>query len=158
MRSIFAACAAAVILTVGSVPAGAQASLDRLVSRVNGVAITASDVSQARALKLVSDTSSDAACQRDLENRILILSEVSRGAALDPIDDAAVAAHRRSWEASLGGPADQLMAKSDMSERALQTWLRDDLRIRAFVQRQFGDRSAAMTDWVKRLRERAGLR
>jgi hypothetical protein len=158
MRTILAVSACAAMLAAGAVPARAQASLDRLLSRVNGVAITASDVSQARTLKLVADTSSDEACQRELENRILVLGEVSRGAALDSIDDAAVAEHRRSWEASLGAPADQLMSRADMSERALQAWLRDDLRIRAFLQRQFGGRPGAVSDWIARLRERAGLR
>jgi hypothetical protein len=158
MRRVLAFCALTAVLATGATTATAQTRLDRLVSRVNGVAITQTDVSQARMLKLVADTSSDAAAQRELENRILILGELSRAGGLDPIDDAAVAARRRQWEAALGAPAADLMARADMNEKALVAWLRDDLRTGAFLQRQFGDRTAAKNEWIARLRERAGLR
>ena len=158
MRLVLTVCALAAVLAVGVTPATAQTPLDRLVSRVNGVVITATDISQARLLKLVPDTRFDAATQRELENRILIIGELSRAGAIDPIDDAAVAARRREWEASLGTPAAELMAQGDMNEKALVAWLRDDLRMRAFLQRQFGDRTTAKNEWIARLRERAGLK
>jgi hypothetical protein len=50
-----------------------------------------------------------------------------------------------------------------MSEEDLQSWLRDDLRIRAYLRRQFGmlpeaDRARATSEWIARLRQRADVR
>jgi hypothetical protein len=66
-------------LAAGVSAAGAQ-EIDRLLVRVNGAVLMQSDIRQARALKLVPDTGSDEATQRALENRLLMLGEVSRGA------------------------------------------------------------------------------
>jgi hypothetical protein len=49
-----------------------------------------------------------------------------------------------------------------MPESDLQAWMRDDLRIRAFLQRQFGSlpdgqRERAQEEWLARLRARAEL-
>lgn len=140
-----------------------QVQLDRIVSRVNGRVITESDIRQARALKLVDDVSSDGAAQRAVENRFLILAEMNRAAPIAPPSDADIAAHRTSWAATVGPDAAGLMSRHGMSENDLQAWLRDDLRIRAYLQRQFGtlpegDRDRATTDWLNRLRQRAELR
>jgi len=155
---------AAVVFGLGAampVQASPQVELDRIVSRVNGRIITASDVRQCRQLKLVDDVSSDAAAQRALENRWLILAEMNRAAAVAPPSDADVAARRAEWVATLGGSPN--LAASGMAENELRAWLRDDLRIRAYLNRQFGtmpeaDRSRATGDWLGRLRERADLR
>jgi hypothetical protein len=146
------------------VSATAQVEMDRILVRVNGRVITQSDVRQARTLALVDDVGSDAAAERGLEDRYLILGEMSRAAAIAPPSDADVAAHRAEWAARLGG-ADvaSLLARGGMSEADLQAWLRDDLRIRAYFKRQFGmlaegDRARATGDWLGRLRQRADLR
>src|SRR5262245_9368761 len=58
--------------------AAGQAELDRIVARVNNRIITTSDVRQARLLQLVDDTSSDDTTRRALEDRILILGDMTR--------------------------------------------------------------------------------
>jgi hypothetical protein len=158
-----------VTLVVGMPVAGgaatprAQVELDRILSRVNGRVITQSDVRQARALKLVDDVSSDGAAQRAVENRFLILGEMSRSAPVAPPSDAEIAARRATWAASVGPEAQSLMSRNGLSENDLQVWLRDDLRIRAYLMRQFGmlpdaERGRATDDWLTRLRQRADLR
>ncbi len=132
-----------------------QVEMDRIVSRVGGRIITQSDVRQARALGLVADTSSDEAAQRALEDRLLILSEMERAAPVPPPSDQAVAARRAAWTAR-HDPAGR------MSDAEIDAWIRDDLRIEAFLQRQFGmlpaaERDRARTDWLARLRQRADL-
>ncbi|MEO7191248.1 MAG: hypothetical protein ABI051_09345 [Vicinamibacterales bacterium] len=141
----------------------AQVELDRILSRVNGRIVTQSDVRQARLLKLVDDVGSDAAIRRQLENRLLTLNEVSRAAALPPSTDAEMSARRQAWEAALGGAnVASLLAQVAMNESDLESWLRDDVRIRAYMQRQFGaiaepDRARAIEQWLSRLRQRAAL-
>lgn len=147
-----------------SVAAAAQVEIDRIVSRVDGRIVTQSDVRQARALRLVDETSSDESTQRALETRLLILHELDRAAPLPSSSPADVEARRAEWSASVGGE-DQvpgLLRQGGMNEGDLDSWLRDDLRIRAYMRRQFGmlgdaERSRAMDDWLARLRQRADL-
>jgi hypothetical protein len=142
----------------------AQVEIDRILVRVNGHIITTSDVRQARALRLVDDVSSEAAVQRALENRLLILGEMARAAPAAPPREADVAARRTAWITSLGAGADVpgLLAKGGMSEAELQAWLTDDVRVAAYLQRQFGmlpgaERVRATDEWINRLRQRADL-
>ena len=82
-----------------------QAELDRIVARVNNRIITQSDVRQARMLQLVDDTSSDEATRRALENRILILGDLSRSSSLPPMsgDDVGrgMNSGKREWAAAV---------------------------------------------------------
>jgi hypothetical protein len=140
----------------------AQAEIDRLLVKVNGAVLMSSDIRQARALKLVADTSSDAAVQRALENRLLMVAEVNR-VSPPAVSDDQIAERRRQWHASVGADADALLQKNGMSAGALDTWLRDDLRVDAYVRQTFGDQSdpakaRATAAWIDRLRARAGLR
>jgi hypothetical protein len=152
----------AVLVLGGRVPSHAQIELDRIVARVGGHIITQSDIRQARALKLVENTSSDEATRRGLEDRLLVLAELGRSLA-PPASDADVLARRREWEASVGSadiPA--LLARNGMTEGEIDLWLRDDVRIRAYLRRQFAplpeaERGKAMLDWMGRLRGRAGV-
>ena len=151
-----------VVATTAS--AAAQVELDRILSRVNGKIVTRSDVRQAQLLKLVSDLGSEEATQRALENRLLLLGEVARVSSLPPATDAELAAHRREWDARVGGTANvsRLLSQAAMSEADLQNWLRDDLRLQAYLTRQFGaipepDRGRAVAENISRLRQRAGL-
>jgi gamma-glutamylcysteine synthetase len=55
------------------------------------------------------------------------------------------------------------LARAGMDEAALQTWLRNDVRIAGYIERRFAstpgiDRAAAIAAWVSLLRDRAGLR
>jgi len=142
----------------------AQVELDRILSRVNGKIVTLSDVRQAQLLKLVDDVGSEAGTQRALENRLLLLGELSRVTSLPPATAGEFEARRREWEASLGGGANaaRLLSQAGMSGPDLDNWLRDDLRIQAYLKRQYGaipdqDRSRAVTDSLSRLRLRSGL-
>jgi hypothetical protein len=143
----------------------AQAELDRIVARVNNRIITRSDIRQARLLQLVDDPSSDGSTQRALENRILILSDLSRAGGLPATTGDALAARHEQWESRVGGRgrAVKLLAEAGMSEKGLDAWLSDDLRIQAHLERQFGaipepERARAASEWIDRLRVRAGLR
>jgi hypothetical protein len=144
--------------------AATQVEIDRIASRVGDRIVTQSDIRQARALGLADDTSSDASTQRALENRLLILHELSRAAALPPSGPADLEARRAEWAARLGGEGavPGLLRQAGMTDGDLDGWLRDDLRIRAYLRRQFGmlgdvERSRAMQDWLARLRQRADL-
>jgi len=145
-------------------PGATQIEIDRIVSRVSGRIITESDIRQARVLKLVDNLSSEATIRRALETRLLILHELDRAAAVPPAGPDDLAAHRRAWQSSVGGetPGADLLRQSGMSESDLELWLRDDLRIRAYLRRQFGmlgdaERDRAVADWTNRLRQRADL-
>jgi hypothetical protein len=156
---------ATIVLVGGPLAARPQTELDRIVSKVNNRIITQSDIRQARQLKLVDDPSSDDSTQKCLEDRLLILSEIARSTPLpaSPVSD--LSARREQWERSVGGMSavSGLLAQVAMSETALQTWLRDDVRIQMHLTRQFGgvpdaDRAKATADWIARLRQRAGLK
>jgi hypothetical protein len=160
------AAAGASAATIRAAPASpVQAELDHIVGRVNDRIITQSDVRQARALRLVDDTSSDDATRASLENRLLILSEIARSAPVPTPTPEDVAARRAAWERTVGGAdrARQLLNESGMSENRLDAWFRDDGRVDAYLDRQFGslpaaERSRATADWLARLRQRAGLK
>jgi hypothetical protein len=151
------------LATIASVPAGAQTVIDETLATVNGQVIMASDVRQARQLKLVRiGDASDAAILFELENRVLELAQVGRSALPDPSADE-VKSRRQEWEASLGPgvtPA-ALLAGSGMKDADLTTWLRDDVRIQKYLKQLFGsqaDPAAAIGKWILDLRKRAGLK
>jgi hypothetical protein len=153
-----------VALVGAPLPLRAQVELDRIVSRVGDRIVTQSDIRQARLLKLVDDTASDEATQRALETRLLILHELDRAAPPPPPSAADFDARRAEWSASVGGDGQVpgLLRQGGMNEPDLDSWLREDLRIRAYLRRQFGmlgdvERSRAMSDWLGRLRQRADL-
>ena len=143
----------------------ATVDLDRVVTTVHSTKIWKSDVRQARMLKLCDRSAeSDDAIVTELQNRVLMLAEVARGQASEPTADQ-LATRRREWEQALGAGdgLDSLMARAGMSSRDLHAWLRDDLRIRNYVDQRFGalpptQRTTRVKDWVADLRQRAGLR
>jgi uncharacterized protein len=154
-RIMSAVCLAFLVVTTLPRLASAQVEVDRSLSRVGGTVITQSDVQQAQRIKLVRDTSSEAATLRALEDRLLILSEATRGTQTEISEDA-VAARRRE----LGADA---VKNSGMNEQALMSWCRDDVRVQTFMERRFGndaagERDKAISEWIGRLRQRAGLR
>ena len=153
------------VLLAAPVAVTAQSELDRIVARVNNRIITQSDVRRARVLQLVEDPSSDETTRQALENRLLILGDLSRSSGVPPTTGDDLSARHRSWESRVGGPGKgaQLLGEVGMTDKGLDAWLSDDLRIDAYMQRQFGalpeaDRSRAASDWIARLRQRAGLR
>jgi hypothetical protein len=144
----------------------AQTVLDKVLSNVNGDVITQLDVRQARMLKLrlvTATAESEADVLRGLENRRLVLAEVSHVTLPAPAAGD-LAARRRDWEASVGAGAGlpQLLDRAGLSETGLQSWLRDDVRIQLYLAQRFGgvpdgDRPAEIARWVATLREHAGL-
>ena len=152
------------LAAVHSARPAAQVELDRVVGRVNGKIITQSDIQQARLLRLVDNTSSDEATRRGLEDRMLILGEIDRASGAQGAD-ADFRAKRSAYETSIGGRGrvSELVARTSLGENGLDAWLRDDVRIEAYLKRQFGslpdaERNKAVADWVGRLRQRAGLK
>lgn len=142
----------------------AQTELDRVVARVNNRIITRSDIERARRLQLVPDVSSDDAARRGLEDRTLILAELSRMPLAQQGGDGE-GISLADWEARVGGPARaaELLRDTQTTDASMQAWLRDDSRIQAYLKRQFSnvpdeDRGKATADWITRLRQRAGLR
>jgi hypothetical protein len=157
--------ALALVGCLGAVQAFAlQVELDRVVGRIHSRVVTKSDVQQARVLQLLANVSSDQAAQEAFIDRLLLLQEIERSAGLPPASDADLAARRAQWEARVGGPdkSSALMKSGGMNDAALQAWWRDDLRIDAYLRRQFGglpadERERATADLVRRLRQRAGI-
>jgi len=166
MRSVLAVAFALLVWSAAAGHVAAQAELDRVVSRVNNSVITLSDIREAMLMKLVEDSTSEDSTRRGLENRMLILAEISRVLpALPPASDGDLAARRAQWESGVGGRArvPDLLGRTSLKENGLEAWLRDDVRIQMHLNRQFGsvpdgDRAKATSDWIARLRQRAGLK
>ena len=148
-----------------SASASQQVELDRTLQRVHGSVIMTSDVRQAKQLRLVPEADAgDAAIQTALENRLLMLHEISRAAPKDPAPDA-IAARRATWNSSWPAGTDTaaLLARAGMNDQAMNGWCRDELRIAEYLEQRFGQRAAGerdklMADWLADLRRRANLR
>jgi hypothetical protein len=144
---------------------GGAVEIDRVLSTVHATKIWRSDVRQARLLKLCPPATTDEAILVALENRLLIMAEVSRSPQpYDPPADE-VARHRGEWEATLGGGASvtDLLGKAGMTAPELEAWLRGDLKIRKYIEQRFGalpaaERQTRIDEWTKDLRQRAGLK
>jgi hypothetical protein len=157
---------AVVLVLLGASPAPAQTVLDKVLSNVNGDVVTQLDVRQARMLKLrlvTAPAEMDADVLRGLENRRLVLAEVNH-VTLAPPNAADIAARRRNWQSSLGASGDlgPVLDRAGLSEDGLNAWLRDDVRIEAYLGQRFGgvpevDRPSEIARWLATLREHAGL-
>lgn len=122
-------------------PVSAQEmTIDRMVAVVNGDVVTQSDVRAARRLVLVpfAATMDDEALIGQLIERRLILAEVARYAPVEPTKEQ-VATRRTAWAAGLPPAADipKLLASVGMSDATLTVWLRNDLRIAAYLDQRF---------------------
>ena len=161
MRRLFLAMAAFAL--AGSVALAQQAELDRSVQRVYGSVIMASDVRQVRLLKLAGGADSDAAAQTALENRLLILREVSLGNVPEPAADR-IAAKRDAWRSTWPPSTDvnALLTRAGMTPQALDGWFRDELRIEAYLESRFPQtsdprRADRINGLISDLRRRANL-
>lgn len=151
-------------MLAGVAGAAQQVEVDRTLQRVNGTPIMASDVREARLLKLVPEAAAgDEAVQRALENRVLMLGEVSRTTPVVPGGDA-IAARRRAWTASWppGTDLPALMMRVGTTDQALDGWFRDELQIAAYLDQRFGvqadaARAARIAEWIAEMRKRANL-
>lgn len=137
----------------------AQELVERTLAIVGGSAITLSDVQTARSLGLVEDAADVATATAALVKRALILREVERYAPAEPesarIDERLAAVRDRL-------PATELtavLAVGGFTETRLRAWVRDDLRIAAYLNQRFAAdgperRDSLIDDWVSDLRRR----
>lgn len=157
----FIPAAAASLMLLAPAEHGQQVEVDRTLERVYGSVVMSSDVRQVRMLRLAEGADSDAAAQTALENRLLILRELSRGNVAEPTADRIAEkreAWRRTWPPSTDIPA--LLAKAGMSAQALDGWFRDELRIAAYLAERFpqsAGRAERIAGWISDLRRRANL-
>lgn len=148
-----------------SADVAAQVVVDRVLQRVDNQVITELDVRRARLLRLVpAEADTDAEIQRELENHWLMVAEVARFNPSRP-DPALVARERQAWEAGLGPFTDVagLLERAGTTTGELETWLEHRIKIREYLDGRFGatpvaERPAAVTTWIRGLRDRAGLR
>jgi hypothetical protein len=140
-------------------------TIDRVLAVVNGSVITLSDVAAARDLGIVSvENAADPvrAVLSGLIDRTLELSEVDRYAPPEPTADA-VAREMDAVRARFPTPAafDAALAASGMDVMRLHDILRDNLRIRAYLDQRFvgaaDRRQQLVSDWLAGLRRRAEL-
>jgi hypothetical protein len=121
-------------------PASAQRLLDRVVARVDGSAITLTDVNAATAFGVI-DVPEGAdrhtvAVQRMID-RQLMLAEVARFSPPEP-DAAAVDAETATLEARAGSQLAAVMKATGYDEARIRDMARDTLRIRAYLNQRFG--------------------
>lgn len=133
---------------VGAGPARAEI-IDRVVAVVEGVIITQSDVSAATRLGLVTADQGAGAPVRDapgertsvrdaLVERQLVVAEVDRYAPPEP-GEADVAASFEAVRRRVGAAeVDRVLRETGWSDAELRRYLRDTLRIEAYLQQRFG--------------------
>jgi hypothetical protein len=143
-RSRLAACRRhmAVLTLVMALGGLARAEIiDRVLAIVGGGVITQSDVTMASELGLVTVGKTDdpiAAVLSSLIDRYVILAEVDRYAPPEPAPEAidrAVEQVRGSF--ATAGAYDAALARSGIDQARLRQTLRDELRIRAYLDRRF---------------------
>jgi hypothetical protein len=153
--------AALVGLVLAAVAAPAE-PIDRVLAVVGGQIITLTDVTAARDLGLeTADGAADPirAVLSKLIDRELVLTEVERYAPPEPTGDAVERelARVRVRFASQQ-ELEETLARSGIDESHLRETLRQNLRIRAYVEQRFAAsdrREQLVTDWVAGLRRRA---
>jgi hypothetical protein len=133
-------------------PVSAQL-LDQVVARVNGAAITQTDVNAAIGLGVVEP----AAAVQQLVDRHLTLVEVARFPP-DAPSDAAIDQLVATMKAHAGAGYDALLQRNGLDERRVRDMARDTLRIQAYVDQRFGSSAQAsaqdVRDYYDRNRER----
>lgn len=119
--------------------AGAQQLLDRVVARVDGYAITLTDLTAAMALGVV-----DVAAGSDerqgidrLVDRQLVLAEVARFAPPEPAP-AAIAEQVAAMTIRAGARLDAVITQTGVDEARIREMARDTLRIDAYLNQRFG--------------------
>lgn len=114
--------------------------IDRVMAIVDGHLITLSDVRRAMTLHLVDRDGApagEAATLERLIDRVLILQEVERYAPPEP-ERAALDTQVSDVERGLGnGNLVSTLSAVDASEAWLRQWIRDDLRMRAYIEQRF---------------------
>ena len=145
---LFVSCA--LCLSSGASVSSAQQLLDRIVARVNGYAITLTDVKSALALGIVAAEGADeqTAVER-LIDRQLMLAEVARFAPPEP---SAADIDRRATAIMAGAraPLASMRQSTGVDEARIREIAREDLRIEAYLDRRFGTSVQLTEDEVER--------
>jgi hypothetical protein len=140
-------------------------TIDRVLAVVAGQLITLSDVTAATDLGLQSPGGAADPVRAVLDkliDRELVLAEVDRYAPAEPTADAVdreVQVVRRRFLS----PAafDAALARSGLEEKHLRETLRQDLRMRAYLDQRFSaspdQRLNAVNEWMTGLRRRGGV-
>lgn len=140
-------------------------TIDRVLAVVAGQLITLSDVTAARDLGLQSsDGAADPvrAVLTKLIDRELMLAEVDRYAPPEPTSEAVDREVQRVRARFPSQAAfDAALARSGIDEKHLRETLRQDLRMRAYLDQRFvaaADRRSALVDeWMTGLRRRGDV-
>jgi parvulin-like peptidyl-prolyl isomerase len=139
--------------------------LDKVVARVNGTAITQSDVQAALGLGLVEAQPGQdpiASGTRQMIDRQLMLTEVARFPPPEPADSA-IADAVAQMKARAGTRYDALIRQTGLDEQRLRELARETLRIEAYVNQRFGTtesaerRRAMVAQWIEDLRVRGNV-
>jgi hypothetical protein len=159
-------CGAVLLMLLASAVANADEIIERVMAVVSGDLILMSDVRAARALALVDAgdaPDADREVLARLIDRSLILAEVVRYAPPEPTA-AAVDRQLEAVRARFGSAEalDASLARFGLDENHLRETLREDLRIRAYMDQRFAAddparRQAAIDEWVAGLRRRADI-
>ena len=158
-----------VALVVCAVVAGAAVvraeTIDRVLAVVAGQLITLSDVTAATDLGLQwPDGAADPvrAVLSKLIDRELVLAEVDRYAPAEPTAETVDREVQRVRQRFPSQAAfDAALARSGIDEKHLRETLRQDLRMRAYLDQRFSSaaerRVALVNEWMAGLRRRGGV-
>jgi hypothetical protein len=142
--------------TRAATPARADTLIERTLAIVGGAVITQSDVTLAVALGLVDAAAgaTPATALSALVDRWLMLHEVARFAPAEPAA-AAVEARLAVVQVRLGDPAavTRRLADAGRGPSYLAAWVRDDLRIAAYLEQRFASTGAPADADVARYAE-----
>ena len=140
-------------------------TIDRVLAVVAGQLITLSDVTASTDLGLQSpDAAADPvrAVLNKLIDRELVLAEVDRYAPAEPTAESVDREVQLVRQRFLSPAAfDATLARSGIDEKHLRETLRQDLRMRAYLDQRFSDspeqRRNSVNEWMAGLRRRGGV-
>lgn len=151
----------AVVLLLLGVNAARAEVIDRVLAIVNGHLITLSDVSRVVELGLANTgriTDATDVVLSQLIDRRLVLDEVERYAPPEPAQ-AAIAERMIAIQQQLSGPPglEERLAALGVDQSWLEQWVRDDLRIHAYIEQRCSGAMEATDDEIENyLREHTG--
>jgi len=131
--------------------ASAQQLIDRVVARVNGAAITMTDVRAAIALGIVDVMPGDdqiAMAVQQLIDRQLLLAEMARFPPPEP-PATDVEKQLAAYKTHAGAQLPSIMQSTGLDEQRLRQAARDTVRIRAYLVQRFGTASVVTDEEVQ---------
>ena len=138
----------ATIFGGGTSTAAAQQLLDRVLARVDGNAITLTDVQAAIGLGLVQPRSgedAEAAAREQLIERELLLAEIARFPPPEP-SAAEIEKEVTRLDANAGRRLEALMQSTGLDAQRLREIARDNLRIQSYLNQRFGTAALVSDD------------